>query len=1012
VNKRGSYLATSAIVMAAMSQVSPAMAQSAPTQPVPVDQSDRSPLANRPADKPVNPDDIVVTGSRLRNPTLTSPSPLQVIDQQAIKREAFINVQDAIQLNPTFGNPGNSRTTSNGSRTGTGISSIGLRNGGPNLTLVLIDGRRVVPALPGSSAVDVGFIPTGFIDRVEILTGGASAVYGSDAIAGVVNFIYKKHYEGIQANFQSGISGQGDDPEYSADVTLGRNFADGKGNALFYVGWSKQGFVSSANRDYTAGGYTSLGTTLRKATRDDNNLNAAKNLFVPVGIFGNTTPAGLFTAGGKNYTVDPNGTGRLINPTSDIYNGAPYGAIASPLERLTMASRINYQLTPGINLFAQGTYGKTKTTAYSNPLGLVSGGGLGVFGNGGVYDIESFVTSPGGVTTKVRNPFVPDAIYNAAVDSNKDGLKDISFSKRMADYGNFRSDTDRDQFQVTIGAEGDLGKKWRYEAYYSYGQTTANQVSTGLVNADRFAQALTVIPDINDVNNNGNRTEAICADPVARATGCVPANIFGTGQLTPDAIAYTQANILRYAKQTLQDAAVNLNGPLFKLFPAGSIQVAIGAEYRRESSQESFDPLAQAGRNGFAQQTNTRGAVDVKEAYGEIQVPILAKTPFFESLMIRGAARASKYSQLTRTFFGYNGGFEWAPVKDIRFRGVYAHAIRAPGISELFRPAQVTIDTVTDPCLGVTATSSDRTSLACRRDPAVVANINANGGVFTLNNNDKGASVTTLTTPNPNLREQSASTITLGAVINPTSIHALRNLTITADYYKLSIKNGIGGVNISSAADLCYNQGQQSFCDEISRRSVAVGPYSVGSIEQYLGQLSNGGTRLIEGIDVSLSYLTSLSNVGIDGNLSVSASYSHLLRSYTTPMLGGARRNLKGELGTPSDPATVSMSYDSDRFGVTLTGQYLSPYFFDQPFRANYLMADGTPVDKKYFRIPPYIYTNVQFRLKAGKQYEWFFGIKNLTDTRPPGLWSGLPGTGYVFDPIGRRFYAGLRLNL
>ncbi|WP_336969177.1 TonB-dependent receptor domain-containing protein [Sphingobium aromaticiconvertens] len=948
---------------------------------------------------------IVVTGSRLRSPTLTSPSPLQVIDQQSIKREAFINVLDAIQLNPTFGNPGNSRTSSNGSRSGTGSSQIGLRNAGPGLTLTLIDGRRMV-------SNDVGFIPTGFVDRIEVLTGGASAVYGSDALAGVVNFIFKKDYNGLQANVQAGLSERGDNGEYQADLTLGRNFADGRGNALFYVGWSKQELVSAANRDFSAGGFTSLGTTQRRGTRDDNNLIAAQNLFVPVPIYSQTTPAGLFTAGGRNFTVGADGMARPPL-ASETFNGAPFGALANPLQRLNSAARINYELNDNINLFAQGTYARTTTTAYLNPLGLVSGGGLGVFGNGGVYNIESYITSQAGTTSKVRNAFVPDAIFNAATDTNRDGLRDISFSKRLSDYGGFTSRQERETYQVTVGAEGDLGSDWRYEAWYSYGVARANQNGSGVVNADRYAQALEAVRDINDFDRDGDVSEVICASAVARAAGCVPANIFGEGRLSSDAIAYTRGTVLRDSRQTLSDFSANINGPLFQLWPAGPVQIAAGIEHRRETSSEIFDPIANAGRNGYAQQTNTAGAITIKEAYGELQVPLLANIPFFHNLTARGAARASKYSQLTRTFIGYNVGFEYAPVRDIRFRGVYARAIRAPGISELFRPAQVTIDTVADPCLGVTLTSADATSVNCRRDASVVANINANGGVFSLNTQDRGASVTTLTVPNPDLKEQYAITQTLGAVINPVSINALRNLTVTGDYYKLKITGGFGANNVSTTANLCYVQGFDQFCDQIIRRTTPVGPYSVGSIDQFRGQLVNGtGVRIVEGLDFSMSYFTTLDNVGINGRLSVSGSYSHLLRSYTTPTAGAAKRNLKGELGTPSDPASGTISFDTKSFGFSVTGQYVSAAYLEEPFRANYLMADGTPVDRKYFKIPHYFYTNVQLRVNAGEKYQMFFGIKNLTDTQPFVLYAGLPGNGYTYDPFGRRFYAGVRVTM
>lgn len=1001
----GSYLATTALV-ASGCIASAAHAQAADAAAI----TSRTSTSDE-AGSDTQGQTIVVTGSRLKSPTLTSPSPLQVIDQQSIKHEAFINVIDAIQQNPAFGNPGNSRTQSNSSRTGTGISSIGLRNGGPNLTLVLVEGRRVVPGLPGSSAVDVGFIPTGFVDHIEILTGGASAVYGSDAVAGVVNFIYKKNYSGIQANAQYGISQRGDDGEKQADITIGHNFADGKGNAMFYFGWSKQDVVFNSARSFSASGLSSLGTQERSSAHTDANLQAAKDLFVPYANFGTVGPAGQFTAGGKNFTVNDDGTGRPIDKTLDAYNGAPYAALASPLERFNFATRAHYDFSDRLSLYVEGNYGRTKTEAFSGPLALVTSGGLGVFrSTKGFYDIESYIPQADGSTIKVRNPLVPDAIYDAATDTDGDGLKDISVSRRMNEYGHFHSVTHRNQFQFTVGAQGDLGHSWKYDAFYSYGETNANQVTYGLYNQDNMANALDVVPDINDVNHNGSTTDPICASAEARAQGCVPADIYGANKMSAAAVAYTQAKALRNARQSLENAGVNITGSLFRL-PYGPVQVAIGAEYRREASSELFDPLANAGRNGYAQQTDTAGSFNVKEAYGELQVPLLAHLPFAENLTVRGALRASDYSSLSKTFLAYSGAVEWAPIRDIRFRGTYSHATRAPNISELYRPAQTTIDNVVDPCKGVTTSTPGAAAARCRADPTILANMNAHGGVFTLNSQDQSG-VTTFTAPNPNLREQTASTWTVGAVLNPVSIHALRNFTLAVDYYKLNIDNGIGGESVTAAADLCYNQGQEFYCNNIQRRTSDTGVYSTGSIEFYSSQLANNDSqRLDEGIDVSLSYLTRVA----DGDLNFSLSYSHLLRAFTRDTATSAPRNRKAELGTLSDPATASLSWDNDQFGFTITGQYISPSFADQPTRAGFVLADGTPVPKDYFRVPPYVYTDIQLRAKIANTYQLFFGVKNLTDTQPPiGGYIGSAGfgTGYVYDPFGRRFYAGVRLNL
>lgn len=1010
MGKRESYLVTSAGIALIMGLPMPAIAQTAPAgqEPAAAQLPQERPAATPPA---AGEQDIIVTGSRLRSPTLTAPAPVQVIDSQQIQREGFINVIDAIQQNPAFGNPGQSRTSTTTSRQGLGGNTVGLRNGGDTLTLTLIEGRRSVTK-------ELAFIPTGFVDRVEVLTGGASAVYGSDAIIGVVNFIYKKRFEGVLANAQYGISQRGDNQEYSLDLTMGSNFADDRGNAMFYVGWSDQAFLSAANRSHSARSFTSLGDQQRRAARTpEEMLTAARNLFVPVALDNNPfTGAGIFVAGGTNFTIDPNGTARPPL-ASETFDGAPYGALASPLQRLNMAARVNYELTDKINLFADATFARSKTEGYSSPLAHQSSAGQPIFLGGAPYNIETRVVSPTGAVTVLRNPFVPDAIYNAARDTTnanfRDGLRDITFTRRALEWGPHNSELEREGYQITVGANGNLGK-WRYEAYYAYGEATQFHTWPNGLNEDRYAQALNVIPDINDVNGNGNRSEAICADAAARAAGCIPINIFaGANGISQAAVDWTKAAGTRYTKQTLADFQANIAGPLFQLWPAGPVEAVVGVEHRRETDLTIHDPLHVAGRNGFDQRGNAYGDTTIKEAYGELQIPLLRDTPFFENLTIRGAGRVSKYRQLDRAYFGWNLGFEWSPIRDIRFRGTKSYAIRAPTIQDLTRPQTTTLDVGTrDRCVGVTLTSNNRWSEGCRADPLVLANIQR-FGAFTQNAADRGASIRSIADPNPDLGPQFSNTITFGAVVNPTSIHALRNLVLTGDYYKVTISGGIGGIAVDTAGDLCYAERRQEYCSRIVRRPEDVGGFTAGTIDTYSSRLENGtGVRLIEGLDFTLSYHTALSGIGLpQSRLSFQASYSHLIRSYTTPVAGSPRVDRKAEMGTPDDPASGSISYEDDNFGLTVSGNYIPRYYQEQGYRSQFTL-NGVEVPKEEFRIPPRFYTNLQMRFNVGKKYQLFLGARNLFDVKPIVAYAGVPGNFYVYDPFGRRFYAGLRLKM
>lgn len=987
-----------------------AQAQDAPAEPV------AQTPAEQAAEAETQAQDIVVTGSRIRSPTLTSPSPIQVVTAQEIENKGSIDIQEVLQQNPAVGPAGNSRTTSTFG-TGPGRATVDLRGLGASRTLVLIDGRRTVAGSPGSSVVDLAMIPASFIERVDVLTGGASAVYGSDAIAGVVNFIYKKDFEGFRANFQSGISERGDDDNYSANATFGRNFANGAGNMLLYVGWQREGAVLNTSRDWAARDYTSLGTTQRVGTPSNANLTAAQNLFVPLYSPSNVGPAGAFSiAGSGNRIINPDGSIRAYNAATDGFNRAQYGAIASPVERLTFAMRTNYDVSDKINVFVEGTYNRVDTKGYLEASPLRTDGALGAFNApgaaNGYFNIEHRVFRPDGTSVILRNPFVSDAVYNAANDRTGDGLKDISFLIRTTMFppGTRSVTTQRDNFRIAVGGDVDLGGGWNLDAYYSYGSTRSDTTMTGLANLYNVANALQVVPDINDVNRNGSTTDAICLDANARATGCVPMNVFGlnangTSKISAEAINYVKASYQAHAFQDMHAAALNLSGTLFKL-PGGPVQVAAGLEYREESSSDTFDPLTNQARNGYTQATDTVGSFNVKEAYGEVVVPVLADVPFFHNLTLRAAARISDYSTVG-SFWAYNGGVEWSPVPDIRFRGVYAHAVRAPNIGELFEAPQQGIISITDPCQGVTMASTGTLATNCRADPGVLANIQANGA-FTLTVPDQQG-VGSLTAANPNIQEETATTYTAGVVINPVSIPALRGLTFTADYFNIKLEDAISRISQATVLNKCYAQGVSDFCQFVTRRSTASGAFSAGSVEQVVRALVNSGGSKTEGLDFTLSY----NMRALGGRANFSTSWTHLLAKGSTPLAGDPYDNSMGELGTPRDAANASISWDNDTAGFTISAEYIGPQYLDyERFQTTYVLADGSLPDKKYFRIDSIIYTDAQVRFKVMDEMQFFAGVKNLFDVDRPPLYTGVAGNiNGQYDPIGRRFYAGARLK-
>ncbi|RJF93354.1 TonB-dependent receptor domain-containing protein [Sphingomonas cavernae] len=949
------------------------------------------------------PEAIVVTGSRIAQPEIDSVSPIQVVGQEAIENSGVTNIQELLLENPVFGTPALSRTNSAFLTSGTGAATVDLRDLGSDRTLVLIDGRRVVAGLPGSSTVDLNVIPTQFVERVDILTGGASSLYGSDAVAGVVNFIYKKNFEGLIAEGQYGITERGDDAQYRGSVTFGGNFADDRGNIMVHMGYTKQEGLLSRQRANT---FYDDADKWAYFTGDPADFGTSVTPY-----FSSFAPQGSFLAGGRTFTFDannalkegfstngPNGDG----VGADGFNRQYYRTIAVPVERYLFAARGNYQVTDAINFFAEGTYANTSSSRQIEPSAI---GSDDIFkSSGGLVPIETRVNG-----AIMLNPYVPAAIAAAATDEDGDGLRDISFSKRLSDLGPRDGSTSRDYYRFVAGLEGDVFDKFHWDVSYVYGRTSETQQSNGQPNILNFANALSAVQDLGDVNNNGLTTDVICASAEARAQGCVPINIFGFNSISPEAAKYIAAEQSYSTRITQQVVSANLSGTLFDL-PAGGLGVAIGAEYRKESSRENWDALTNAGLNAGNALPDTRGSFDVKEIYGEINVPILADTPFFHDLSLRAAGRISDYSTVG-TVYTYNVGAEWSPIRDIKFRGGYARSVRAPNVGELFTGASQTFPSgLVDPCAGIGLTGGGAIGDNCRAAAGVLANIQQNG-VFTVNQADRQG-ISGYDSGNPNLKEEKSDSYTVGVAINPRSINALRNLTLTVDYYNISIKDAIVAPPRQFILDQCYGQGEQSFCDLVDRRPSQTAINSSGSLEYVDAPLFNGGKLKVEGLDVAVAYNTALSAFGADGRLSGRIAYTRVFDGYVVSVPGADKDPFAGEVGNSKDRFTANLGYGVDDFSINFTGTYIGKAYEDDQLLAAY------DLDPHAIKIGSEFYLDTQARFKPTEKVEIYFGVDNLLDNKAPRLLSGTSfnttGTDTaadVYDVFGRRLYTGVQFK-
>lgn len=952
---------------------------------------------------------IIVTGSRIAGGSGETTAPLQIITAEAIEQSAVTNIQALLLENPVFGAPLLSRTNSSFSSANSGVATVDLRDLGTSRTLVLVNGRRHVAGIPGTSAVDLNSIPTSLIERVDVLTSGAgSAIYGSDAVAGVVNFVYKKDFEGLQADGLVGITEAGDDFRYQGSVLVGGNFDDGRGNVTLYMGYSNENGAFKRNRETEEGSSALDSISLGLLTGNNADLFTRSAPF-----FSSFPPQGRYTTDNSTFTYDANGAlrpcfstnggtapatcgafaGQQIGP--DGFNRSAFRLTATPIERYLISGTARYEISEGINFFGEASFVQSNAASRIEPFPFASDN----LTDSGQYPIETLDPTSGLI---VRNPFVPDAIFNDSSDTDGDGLRDIFIAKRLADFGGRNSDAKRSTFRMVAGFEGEFTEGWNYETFVTYGQTDITQLGSGQFNTLNFRAGTQIIPD----GNGGFQ----CASADARGDGCVPINIFGLNSFAdnPAALNYLAAPSVFNSTVKQTTAGANVTGSLFEIVPGAPVGITVGTEYRRESSEEAWDALQALGLNGSNAFPPTSGQFDLYEFYGEALVPLI-REGIVHDFSIRGAARYSNYSTVGNTF-SWNAGFELAPIEDIRIRGMYSETVRAPDISELFDGRNQTFPTVQDPCEGITADGS-ALSNNCLAFAGVADNLAANNGTFVVSQSARQG-VTGFGGGNPGLSEEKGKTFTLGVTVNPVSIDALRNLSLVVDYYNIEISDAIVSTPRQFILNQCFVEGVQSFCNFVVRRPAAQGLNGAGTLDEVNTGPSNSGGLSTEGIDVVLAYRDTIAIGESDLNISGRISYTHVLESFSTPLPGAARDFSDGEVGEPKNRFTTNLTLGMEDWNLSLTGTYVGEAYLDDQFT-----APDDPRDPD-FRLHPEFYLDTQIRFLVSDEIEVFMGVDNLLNNKPQFTASipnasdtGQESFGGSYDVLGRRFYSGAKLR-
>lgn len=888
-------------------------------------------------------DAIIVTGSRIARPDLKSNSPISVVTGQVLQDQGTVNVEEALNQLPQV-TPGLNANVNNG---GNGTVSVDVRGLGASRTLVLVNGRRMVPST-NTGVVDLNVINPLLIERVEVVTGGASATYGSDALGGVVNFILKDKFEGVEMSGQYGLTSRGDSETWTLGGIIGGNFADDRGNAVLAVSYTDRGDSFQSERawsriDQFGGSATGV------AGRFDNLFT---NPFVP----------------GGNRAFNPDGSVRpfindtdLTNPATDRYNFAPVNYIQTPQKRFTMTALANFDVTENINIYAEGSYVSSEVK-----LQLAETPATNIFVN-------------------ANSPLL-SASARALAASRANPTAPLTFRRRLTEVGPRIQTFNFDVTQFNVGAKGKLFNDWNFDVYYGRGRVDSSQGLQNDVSRSRLTSGL-----------NG------C--PAGSPAGCVSVDAFGAGRITPAAASYIRiASAVDQFGFDRDNVVASANGTLGSL-PAGDIGAAFGVEYRRDASRFTPSDPAQTGDlTGFNAVKPVNGSFDTKEVFGEVSVPII------DMLTLAAKGRYSDYSSVGGNFtWSVEGDFR--PVDDVRMRATYSRANRAPSVFELFQAGDQGFPVVVDPCFrgqpgGVRAAPAANVAAICvlqgLPDPRTT--------VLTQTNSQIEGTFTGST----NLREETSKTLTGGIQFTPSFADGL---SLSVDYFDIKVEGYVSRVaggtsglvgecfkqNITTAAQLAADP----FCSLLSRRPNGELLATVPLTNELLPGVDN--VLRTRGIDFAASYDFGLDFIGADnGTLSLSSNVTYLMdyKFNGTEFAGFA----SADFGTlPHWKANTRVTYSDEIFSLSLNWQYIgksTDTFGDIDF-------DRTDPDASA-RLKAQNYFDLNARVKATENFEFFGGVQNLLDKQPPLVQAGFTATNTdetLYDTLGRRFFIGAKMS-
>jgi outer membrane receptor protein involved in Fe transport len=982
---------------------------------------------------------IVVTGSRIAKPNFDTVQPSTVLNSQAIEQRGFVNAADALNELPQFGIPGSSPVgAAQGGSFGTGQSFVNFLGLGSQRTLVLVNGRRFIssntaalfgPTSPGEQ-VDLGLINTKLIDRIETIAIGGAPIYGSDAIAGTINVILKKDYEGVDLDAQDGISQQGDAHNWRVRGLAGKNLMDGRANVTISAEYNRSHGFNYTDRSVlrNANFYDTCnpGSQFTECLYPNGpSINAVTPGGVPMvfDIFGLSPlqfeqlfgfPPGTgsipgFTFGvqdsnGNNLIFDPSGNfipaDYGVNPGGpdnfDIFasggNGFHYirdtSQALSDIERYNANLIGHFDITDNIRLFAEGWYSHSKGTNLRTQPEY----NTAIFAGAG--------QPAGNIILSVNNPFLSaaqrqliiDAINNNFSDQNLFGVPQDYFYLNRAniDLASGRATSIDNIYRVVGGLDGHfdaLAGRWNWEVVANRGVAKSKGHFT-VINLQNFSNAVGMVTADNPGGVPCLAGLANSPFPTLNST-CQPINLFGVNRNSQAAMDYVLSAADRRATNKQFVATADLNGPIFKL-PGGDLSIAVGVEHRAESvdddpgavfHQPDADPLVD--ENGDGDPTNDltsptqfvpiipiKGKFHTNEIFGELNADIIGPSndiPAIYRLDAQAAARYVKHSVAGGDVTWTVGG-RYAPVRDVAFRGNFTHAIRSPSIQEAFIPTSTFFSFATDPC--------DATQLNNGPDPTTrQANCAAEGIPTNFHSSTDDASFLQSTGGNPDLKNEKSNAYSIGAVITPRFIP---RLNVSVDYISVKLRNAISAFSATQVLNSCYdapNPASNPFCDLITRNPP--GPAPTGSQVTFVKtSFFNADQLRYRGIVAALDWKVNTPFLGRSSTLGFSGSYQHLLELTTRAFGDQAPTNNDGTLGYPKDSFTVTANYLNGPLTLFTNVNYTGPVTQGVDEADNF---------REHQKLSAFTYVNSGFRIDvAGGRFRFFGDIDNVFNAKPP----------------------------